>query len=96
MYPKPVKLDLSPKWLGGITKLAKQGFNIYNMVKKFIPGGTVAGAGPVPGSGDEMEELIELFEMPDGFEEVAGMGMKLLEQIDKTDKDAEKAFEARL
>jgi len=41
------------------------------MVKQYIPGGTNAGAGPVPGS-DAMElEEMEMF----GFKEVEGLGM---------------------
>lgn len=60
MYPAPVKTDLGvPSWLGGVTDAASQGFEIYNVVKNFIPGGSKAGAGTVPGSGSEME-LIEL------------------------------------
>lgn len=60
MYPAPKKVDLGvPSWLGGVTEAANQGFKIYNVVKNFIPGGSTAGAGTVPGSGSEME-LIEL------------------------------------
>ena len=61
MYPEPQPIDLGvPKWLGGITKMAKQGFQVYNMVKKFIPGGSKAGAGKVPGSTEEVEELMDM------------------------------------
>lgn len=74
MYPKPKMAEIKlPKWLGGITAAAKKAFGIYNMVKQYIPGGTKAGAGPVPGS-DEMEyEEIEMI----GFKEVEGLGMEL-------------------
>lgn len=80
MYPKPKRTEMDlPNWLGGITKVAKMGFEVYNQVKSLIPGGTKAGAGPVPGSGASasMEEL-ELYEMI-GFKEVSGIGMKLAE-----------------
>jgi len=31
MYPRPQQMDLDlPKWLGGITKMAKKGFAVYN------------------------------------------------------------------
>jgi hypothetical protein len=59
MYPKPKPMDFGPKWLGAITKYAEQGFQVYNMVKKFIPNGSVAGKGAVPGTPSEME-LTEL------------------------------------
>jgi hypothetical protein len=58
MYPRPKQVDLGvPKWLGGITSVAKKGFAIYNQVKSLIPGGTKAGAGLVPGSSEFEEEL---------------------------------------
>lgn len=69
MYPEPKELDLGvPKWLGGVTKLATKGFQVYNMVKKFIPGGSKAGKGDVPGSSSTKsgsEELAELFSSKD-------------------------------
>jgi hypothetical protein len=59
MYPAPKPADLGvPKWLAGADKLARKGFEIYNVVKNFIPGGSTAGAGDVPGT-TEME-LMEL------------------------------------
>jgi hypothetical protein len=80
MYPKPKLAEIKlPKWLGGITAVAKKGFSIYNMVKQYIPGGTKAGAGAVPGS-DEMEyEEIEMI----GFKEVEGFGKLLKEKLDE-------------
>jgi len=76
MYPKPKKSEIKhPKWLGGVTANANKAFKVYNMVKQYIPGGTEAGAGPVPGS-DEMEyEEIEMV----GFKEVEGLGKLLME-----------------
>jgi hypothetical protein len=59
MYPRPQPHDFGPKWLGSVKEVAKKGFEIYNMVKKFIPGGSKAGAGNVPGSPSTME-LTEL------------------------------------
>jgi len=64
MYPKPkpVVIPGVPNWLGSVTKVAKQGFEVYNLVKNFIPGGSKAGAGNVPGGPNSgaQEELIEL------------------------------------
>lgn len=85
MYPKPQKVDLGAgKWLGAITKYAKQGFAIYNQVKKFIPGGSKAGAGKVPGSHEE-EELVELagkgMDWGQAKEIATGLGKKLLDKI---------------
>lgn len=75
MYPQPEVGESSSDWLGGISQAAQIGFDIYNTVKRLIPGGTVAGAGPVPGSGSaEFEELTELGSLIDGFEEVVGLG----------------------
>jgi len=95
MYPKPKRpttlLDTN-KWLGGISAAAKKAFGIYNMVKQYIPGGTVAGAGPVPGS-DEMEyEQIELI----GFKEVEGLGKALKSQLEEQSEDIEAAYQARV
>jgi len=93
MYPRPVKIDIGkPKWLGGVTKVARMGFDIYNKVKKLIPGGTEAGAGPVPGSDEELEEFTELFDMPDGFDEVVNKGKSILDKMEKEDDDAEAAW----
>lgn len=66
MYPRPKQVDIGkPKWLAGITKGAKQAFDIYNVVKNFIPGGSKAGAGKVPGSTEEFE--LEMLSMPKGI-----------------------------
>lgn len=94
MYPPPKEADLGlPKWLGGITRMAKKGFEIYNQVKSLIPGGTTAGAGPVPGSGASMamEEVTELI----GFKEIEGLGKQLKEQLDQNDADAVDAMQRR-
>lgn len=41
MYPAPKKIDLGvPKWLAGVDEYARKGFEIYNVVKNFIPGGS--------------------------------------------------------
>lgn len=63
MYPRPEKADLGlPKWLGGITKAAKTGFEVYNVVKDILPEKSTAGAGGLPGSGMEGSEF-ELLEL---------------------------------
>ena len=59
MYPKPKPNDIGPKWLGAVTKWAKKGFEVYNLVKKFIP--SENGSGKVPGTPSELED--ELFEL---------------------------------
>lgn len=94
MYPRPKEVDLGlPKWLGGITSAAKKGFAIYNKVKDLLPGGTKAGAGPLPGSTLEMEEeLIELF----GFKDVEGIGKSLKDELDKNDAEIEDSMTRRL
>jgi len=33
MYPEPKKIDFGPSWLGGVTKWALRGFDVYNAVK---------------------------------------------------------------
>lgn len=64
MYPKPQKMSFGADWLGGVSKFADIGFKIYNSVKKFIPGGSKAGAGAVPGSkGAASLMLTELVDM---------------------------------
>lgn len=95
MYPKPEEeTSTGTKWLGGLTTIAKKGFQIYNMIKKFIPGGTRAGKGPVPGSN---EEEMQLFDMPKvGFEEIAGLGSKLKTLLDGDDKHKKLVFQERL
>lgn len=100
MYPEPEEIDLGvPKWLGFVTKNAnkfvEQGFAVYNQVKKFIPGGSKAGAGNVPGS--PSEELVELMDMDWGQakETAAGLGKKLLADLDKENKTKESNMEAR-
>jgi hypothetical protein len=87
MYPRPQPHNFGPKWmdgkwLGAASDLAKKGFNIYNMVKKFIPGGSTAGKGSVPGSPAELE-LTELGEAEWGqvVEKAFGMGKKLLDMM---------------
>jgi len=81
MYPRPVPSDLGlPKWLGGITRAAKKGFEIYNYIKPLIPGGTKAGAGPVPGS-DAGSAAFEI-EMI-GFDEVEGFGKLIKGKLDE-------------
>lgn len=61
-------------WLGGFGKIAQQGFQIYNMVKKFIPGGSKAGAGNVPGGPNPgATSLTELF----GEDILDGSGLSL-------------------
>lgn len=92
MYPAPVKDDLGvPSWLGGITDAADKGFKIYNVVKNFIPGGSKAGAGTVPGSKSEMElaELMDLPKLPAGAdwgmvkETALGLGSKLKDKLEE-------------
>jgi hypothetical protein len=88
MYPEPKEIDLGvPNWLGSITRVATKGFEIYNQVKKFIPGGSKAGAGNVPG-GPNPGELLELASIDWGeAKEVAtGLGKKLLDDIISNEK----------
>lgn len=92
MYPAPVRADLGvPGWLGGITNIAKRAFTVYNGVKRLIPGGTTAGAGLVPGSGAELEELTNLMGLPAniGWKEVEGVGSKLLGELVNEDPSRE-------
>jgi len=94
MYPEPKEIDLGvPDWLGGITRLAKKGFEVYNMVKKFIPGGSTAGAGNVPGS--KSEELVELVEWGQVKETAVGLGKKLLDDMEKDQKKKSDNLKAR-
>jgi len=53
------------------------------MVKKFIPGGSKAGAGPVPGSSAASSELVELMDINWGEVKETGMGLgkKLLDDM---------------
>jgi hypothetical protein len=96
MYPEPKKMDFGPKWLGSVTKIAKQGFEVYNMVKKFIPGGSLAGAGNVPG-GPDQGELLELVNIDWGQakETAAGLGKKLLDDMEKSEKEQDDNLEKR-
>merc|ERR1711912_133224 len=101
MYPEPQEVDIGvPKWLGFVEKNAsnfvKKGFEVYNMVKKFIPGGSKAGAGPVPGSPSEME-LVELMNIDWGEakETATGLGKKLLDDMDKNAKRKQDSMEKR-
>jgi len=95
MYPRPKKTEIKQSsWLGGITDIAKKAFGIYNEIKPYIPGGTKAGAGPVPGSEDieTKDSLISLV----GFKEVAGEGMKIVEKLAKEPEEDEERFKERL
>lgn len=67
------------------------------MVKKFIPGGSTAGAGNVPGSPEEME-LEELMDVNwgDVKEKAKGLGFKLLNDMEKDFKDQDEKMAARL
>lgn len=90
MYPRPVEADLGmPKWLGGVTRAAKTGFEVYNQVKSLLPSGSAAGAGPVPGSTMEFEE--EFLEMI-GWTEIEGLGAQLKEKLDENDATAADAW----
>lgn len=97
MYPQPKKADLGiPNWLGGLTSAAKTGFEVYNTVKSLIPGGTKAGAGPIPGSdAASSSEELELYEMI-GFAEVEGLGKKISDGLKKNSSDKEEAWAQRL
>jgi hypothetical protein len=66
------------------------------MVKKFIPGGSTAGAGKVPGSPEEME-LEELMDVNWGDiqEKAKGLGSKLLTDMEKDFKDQDEKMAAR-
>lgn len=64
MYPEPQPIDLgTPDWLGAATDIALEGFKKYNLLKKLIPGGSIAGAGKVPGTPAKEEELVELMDV---------------------------------
>lgn len=82
-------------WLGGVTKIAKSGFEIYNKIKSLIPGGTKAGAGPVPGSADIGDEELELYEMI-GFAEIEGIGKKITDAMGIEVANKEEAYKRRL
>lgn len=84
MYPEPQPVDLGiPNWIKKVDEYAQKGFQVYNMVKKFIPGGSKAGAGPVPGSPDsELMELAE-FDWGQAAETAKGLGDKLLKDMQK-------------
>lgn len=102
MYPKPKKTVIpGTEWLGSVTKIAKQGFEVYNLVKNFIPGGSKAGAGNVPGgpnAGKEEEELLELLDVNwDQVKETGlGLGKKLLDDMSTAEDDSEAAYQERL
>lgn len=98
MYPEPQPIDIGvPKWLGGVTKFAKQGFEIYNKVKKFIPGGSKAGAGPVPGGPEDAADLVELMDVDWGKvkETGIGLGKKLWDEMEKDMKAGEESMKSR-
>lgn len=109
MYPRPREVDIGkPKWLGSLTKQAKQAFDIYNVVKNFIPGGSKAGAGKVPGSTEEeYEELFEMMKMPGNMkmpdvdwdtakETAKGLGNKLLKDMEADEAEGNANMAARL
>jgi hypothetical protein len=105
MYPEPKKIDFGPSWLGGVTKAAVKAFDVYNLVKKFIPE-SKAGSGKVPGS-PKLEELYleELmfggkgspkFSISDEDKEKAKeLGKKLLDDLVKEEKEGSKNLAAR-
>ena len=98
MYPEPQPVDIgAPKWLGCVTKWAQKGFEVYNLVKKFIPGGSKAGAGPVPGGPQDEMTLEELIDVDWGKvkETGVGLGKKLLDDMDKDAKEGEANMAAR-
>jgi hypothetical protein len=98
MYPEPKEIDLGvPKWLGAVTKFAQKGFGVYNMVKKFIPGGSKAGKGDVPGSRGGDSELLEFagVDWGEAKEKAFGLGKKLLDDMEKDLGDAEENMRAR-
>jgi hypothetical protein len=89
MYPAPKQIDLGvPKWLAGVDEYARKGFEIYNVVKNFIPGGSKAGAGPVLGTSTTEMELIELAAEKEGVdwgmvkETALGLGAQLKDKLD--------------
>merc|ERR1712178_447000 len=105
MYPEPQEVDIGvPKWLGFVEKNAsnfvKKGFEVYNMVKKFIPGGSKAGAGKVPGTpgaNGPGVDLVELMDVDwDQVKETAkGVGSELWKKMEKEDEDRDKAMQQR-
>jgi len=101
MYPKPkpVVIPGVPNWLGSVTKVAKQGFEVYNLVKNFIPGGSKAGAGNVPGGPNAgQSELIELAgDWKEQAKETAlGLGKKLLDDMEKSESEGTANYQSRL
>lgn len=91
MYPRPKPVS-QDKGLGGKSKAAKVAFAVYNKVKNFIPGGSFAGAGAVPGSTSSFaEELLELPEDEDAeprniewgaiVETISGAGAKIKDAL---------------
>ena len=97
MYPKPQRMDVGkPKWLGAATDFAKKGFAIYNKVKNFIPGGSIAGAGKVPGSHEEEVEELMNIDWGDVEEKVVGTGKKILDKIDNIFKEDKDSYAARV
>jgi hypothetical protein len=68
------------------------------MVKKFIPGGSKAGAGPVPGSKAASSELVELMNVDWGQvkETGIGLGKKLLDDMQKDSKNKKDNMAARM
>jgi len=99
MYPRPKPVDLGvPSWLGGVTKYAKKGFEVYNLVKNFIPGGSKAGKGNVPG-GPKEDELMEFIELPKWDvvkEQGKGLGLKLIKDMEQSIKDESDNMAARM
>jgi len=99
MYPKPQPVDFGqPKWLGGLGKVASQGFKVYNMIKPLIP--SKAGAGNVPGSPSKEEEIeLDLDELKMTMPKMPkvdwnnaktqgkALGMKLLNDIETAQKE---------
>jgi hypothetical protein len=96
MYPEPQPVDIgAPKWLGGVSKWALKGFEVYNMVKKFIPGGSNAGAGPVPGGPKTAHaELLDI-DWDQAKETGIGLGKKLLDDMEKDQKEGDANMAAR-
>ena len=88
MYPQPQPVDIgAPKWLGGVSKWALKGFEVYNMVKKFIPGGSKAGAGPVPGGPQTAHAELMDIDWDQAKETGIGLGKKLLDDMQKEEQE---------
>jgi hypothetical protein len=96
MYPQPKKSEIKKtNWLGNLSNVGRAAFEAYNKLKKYIPAGSTAGKGKVPGSpAMELVELMDASNQPEWVEPVetaAGKALEILDELKKKEEDDEDA-----